>query len=309
MKNVSENTSIINNNEFDLVINKLKLELADSNYEKFKEILWSNAEVVRSYLYKANVDGDSGFIKAYVDDALPRFFRTIELAGPYMKGEVLEIGANPYLMTTLIDRLFNCKLTLTNFFRKNIYESSVSRGHQDLIMGNGPAKKMEFDDLNVELSEFPYKPETFDLILFCEVLEHIVLNPMNVLAKLKGLLKPGGVIILTTPNALRLINVAHMLAGKNFFDRFHEENGVYGRHNREYSLSEVASMFVDHGFQVLNQFTADRYNYDLIPMVVDSYEPAIKLPWSGSELLSILKSDLSMSCDDRGDNVYILAKK
>ncbi len=57
-----------------------------------------------------------------------------------------------------------------------------------------------YEDLShpVELSSLP--DSHFDIVLFSEILEHITFNPVEMWRQLYRLLKPGGRIVLTTPN-------------------------------------------------------------------------------------------------------------
>jgi SAM-dependent methyltransferase len=61
-------------------------------------------------------------------------------------------------------------------------------------------------------SPFPYERE-FDLVIAAEVIEHIV-ETDAFLANCAAVLKPGGTLILTTPNLLFWINRLRMLLGK-----------------------------------------------------------------------------------------------
>jgi ubiquinone/menaquinone biosynthesis C-methylase UbiE len=56
-------------------------------------------------------------------------------------------------------------------------------------------------DLNTQ--KLPYKDEAFDLITFTEVIEHIE-NHRFTLSEISRVLKPGGYLILSTPNILNL---------------------------------------------------------------------------------------------------------
>ncbi len=56
-------------------------------------------------------------------------------------------------------------------------------------------------DLNTQ--EFPYPENSFDLITCTEVIEHLE-NPRRLLRGIYRLLKPGGLVILTTPNILNV---------------------------------------------------------------------------------------------------------
>jgi SAM-dependent methyltransferase len=280
--------------------------------EESHALLWSSAETIRRYLYSFEIVGSgSAFIKPYVDDALARFFHTIDLLlAENTSGKILEVGANPYLMTILIKKLTDFDITLTNFFSLSVYDKEIGMARQTIrseIFG----EEYDFDyrTLNIELSEYPFEDNEFDKILFCEVLEHIVVDPLKVFGKLRRVLNPGGELVLTTPNAVRLINFAHILAGKNFFDKYHPQNGIYGRHNREFSLSEVTRLLQSEGFSIKTAKTLDRYNYDLCEMFVDSYDEQTRLPWTGSQLREILASIINARTDDRGDNIYVVAER
>lgn len=50
----------------------------------------------------------------------------------------------------------------------------------------------------VELAGFP--DDSFDLVLFSEIIEHITFNPVRFWSEIYRLLRPGGRIIVTTPN-------------------------------------------------------------------------------------------------------------
>ena len=187
-------------------------------WEECHALLWDSAEDIRRYLYSFEIVGsDKSFIKAYVDDALARFFHTIDLLAGRTTGSLLEIGANPYLLTILIRNISDFDTTLTNFFSLSVYDKEVAGGRQTVRSRIfGEEYDFSFKTLNIELSDYPFEDNEFDLVLFCEVLEHIVVDPLKVFEKIRRVLKPGGELILTTPNAVRLINFAHMLAGKNF---------------------------------------------------------------------------------------------
>ena len=104
----------------------------------------------------------------------------------------------------------------------------------------------------------PFPENHFDTILFTEVFEH--LNPASFEKLFKGIeycLKPGGRLILTTPNR-RALN-------KNFFipNRWAEpevdEEG-HG-HWKEYTLAEVLQCFEDTSLSIIRSETASFYSH------------------------------------------------
>jgi len=66
--------------------------------------------------------------------------------------------------------------------------------------------------------KIPYPDGFFSAILLIEVLEHLTVNPIYLLSEIKRVLKPGGKILLTTPNQLRLRGRIKVFFGKSMND-------------------------------------------------------------------------------------------
>ena len=71
----------------------------------------------------------------------------------------------------------------------------------------GEEKVFNFKLFNSETELYPYEDATFDVVLFCEILEHLIVDPIKAIAEINRVLKQGGYLILTTPNAARLDNI------------------------------------------------------------------------------------------------------
>jgi 2-polyprenyl-6-hydroxyphenyl methylase/3-demethylubiquinone-9 3-methyltransferase len=91
--------------------------------------------------------------------------------------------------------------------------------------------------------------DSFDAVLFCEILEHITFNPIPFWRRIHGLLRPGGIIFLTTPNSLKLLSVLGAwwnlvtlrrigLSVKQIMARV-----TLGHHWKEYSAREIGEYF------------------------------------------------------------------
>src|SRR5712691_6360873 len=75
----------------------------------------------------------------------------------------------------------------------------------------GPALDGIPIDYGVDLlRRLPYNDASFDVVLLVEVIEHLE-NHRSALGELARILKPGGVLILTTPNIMRLNSRLHFL--------------------------------------------------------------------------------------------------
>lgn len=101
----------------------------------------------------------------------------------------------------------------------------------------------------------------YDVMLFVEVLEHLLVNPLLLFRDFWDHLVPGGLLLLTTPNQSRVRNRLRLLAGRSI-----KENGRYPRepgktygHVIEYTRRELDRLFWFEGFvpvshRVVQQF-------------------------------------------------------
>jgi hypothetical protein len=74
-------------------------------------------------------------------------------------------------------------------------------------------------------------------------------------------MKPGGLLVVTTPNVARLGNVLAMADGRSIYDPY-SGFGPYGRHNREFSMPELLYLLEFAGFEHESSFTADAHLVD-----------------------------------------------
>lgn len=221
----------------------------------------SDAELRKVYSTWA-IDGEPrGHMDAYVADSFYRFVHTYSLASA-LTGRGLELGANPYFTTYLFDEHSGLDMELANYF--DGASPTVSQ-RLEYVGADGVAtvKQYESAQFNIEDDRFPYEDASFDVVLFCEILEHLLMNPVAVLREISRTLKMGGSMVLTTPNVCRLSNVVRMVEGVSIYDPY-SGYGPYGRHNREYTLDELVTLLEFVGFQVVESFTADGHDDLLI---------------------------------------------
>jgi SAM-dependent methyltransferase len=89
----------------------------------------------------------------------------------------------------------------------------------------------------------------FDFVFFAEVIEHLPIPGYIVLERLRKVLRPGGVIICTTPNLYRLRNLVFMALGQRIFDYFqYPDDEVALGHVLEYSRDHLSWQFKKAGF-------------------------------------------------------------
>ena len=116
----------------------------------------------------------------------------------------------------------------------------------------------DIDLFDAERDTFPYPDGHFAVVLCCEMIEHLLLDPMHMLLEIRRVLKPGGKLILTTPNCASLTSLACALHGRHNPQIYacYSRNPTDGRpHVREYTAYELQQLLIAGGFAVESLFT------------------------------------------------------
>lgn len=222
-----------------------------------------------NWLKSVHVEGAPNEIINYCIQDFRRFVYTYGLvkgASKNIKGRkgyCLELGANPYFTTILLKEFTPHEFVLANYFGDQ-HPAGV-QSQQVKFLEFKPEKQssaklfqiyLNYHHFNIENDSFPFDNASFDIVLFCEIIEHLLMDPAKVLREIRRVLKPNGQLILTTPNVGRLENVARMLSGANIYDPY-SGYGPYGRHNREYNKHDLYLLLTYVGFSIQEMFSAD----------------------------------------------------
>jgi SAM-dependent methyltransferase len=123
---------------------------------------------------------------------------------------------------------------------------------------DGKTFECTIDLFDAEVDTFPYPANHFQTVLCCELLEHLQRDPMQMMREIHRVLKPDGVLVLTTPNVASIRAVYTILDGHNpkHHNRYPRPFGSGGLARdpgdfREYSPTEIAQLLSDSGFVVL----------------------------------------------------------
>ncbi len=192
-----------------------------------------------------NVEEGVGYARHHVD----RFVKTLEWIPKIAKPvRVLELGASPYFMSVLVMKYLGYDVTPANFFGD--YGEQFDHSHSMVVTSKrfGESYVFAYRTFNVESERFPYRDGEFDLVLCCEILEHLARSPGHLLREAHRVLKPGGRVLISTPNAIRIENVVKLLRGENVYPAY-SGYGVYGRHNREYTPWELGELLKANHFE------------------------------------------------------------
>jgi len=154
--------------------------------------------------------------------------RKFILDNSYGNERILDIGcADGDFSACLVEKGFDC-------YGLEIMEDGIRKARE---------KKIKIIDGSF-LDKFPFPDNHFDFVFAGEVIEH-TFDDFFFLEEIYRILKPGGVLILTTPNLVSLGNRLLMLFGK--LPRF-----AYNEfHYRIYNLNLVISKMRQVNFQII----------------------------------------------------------
>lgn len=213
-----------------------------------EKLITSNMNNLRAVEILQNLNNDSALVPLEIRDwwinylhaHFSRYIEALSLIyqiAPKNK-KILEIGSMPGHFTILLKKL--------DF---DIEGVDISPERLEKLWDTNNIKVSKAD---IEIDPLPIESETFDVVVFTEILEHLRINPLRALREIYRILGKNGTILLSTPNITPLDRVKFLL-GKNFQDDPVEEFkklewlGHMG-HIRLYSLDETRKFLEAVGF-------------------------------------------------------------
>jgi 2-polyprenyl-3-methyl-5-hydroxy-6-metoxy-1,4-benzoquinol methylase len=116
----------------------------------------------------------------------------------------------------------------------------------------------------IRLEEFilPFEDEQFDLVIMCEVIEHLNFNPLPLLKEINRVGAPGSIFYVSMPNATSIyhrVAVAKGYAGgvqvSEFFEQLDPGNSLIANgHWREYTAAETRQLLEPLGYRIVDQY-------------------------------------------------------
>lgn len=230
----------------------------------------------------------------YLEIHIPRIGRTLGLVPPpRTSGRVLEMGAYMQMTPAL-------KFELGYGTVRGCYYGTSGRvDRKSIVSQQGETFECEIDHFDAERDPFPYADASFDTVLCCELIEHLVNDPMAMMSQINRILKCGGHLVLTTPNIVSARALSAILQGYHpaFFPPYirprKDGEEPEARHNREYAPMEIQHLLTDSGFEVVRLETGEFLE-----------EPHPEFRW-----VMHLLGRYQLMRDLRGDGIYALARK
>jgi 2-polyprenyl-3-methyl-5-hydroxy-6-metoxy-1,4-benzoquinol methylase len=190
----------------------------------------------------------------YLNDLKYSYVRTVKDVVPLLQKsmKVLEIGS---LFGVVSISLKQLGFAVTGADIPEFYESKKL---QELYAKNDIA----FDKVNLRDYKLPYADDSFDMVIMCEVMEHLNFNPLPVLKEISRVIRKDGYLYIAMPNQACIDNRLKLLAGKSvhepvqyFFDQLDKnKNYIVSLHWREYTMKETVEMIKRMGFSIANRY-------------------------------------------------------
>ncbi|MCI3986671.1 class I SAM-dependent methyltransferase [Bacillus vallismortis] len=174
--------------------------------------------------------------------------KLFDLVGPHAKN-ILEVGCAEGLFGAAVKEKTNC-----SYYGIESYPPAAEKAahHIDeVIMGD------------IETLKLPFQKNTFDHIIFGDVLEHLK-DPWAVLGNLKPYVKETGSILASIPHIGHISIFESLLSGKWTYT----QAGLLDKtHLRFFTLQEMKKMFHETGYNISQ--------IEPIPFTTDYYEKMI----------------------------------
>jgi SAM-dependent methyltransferase len=205
--------------------------------------------------------------RTYLEIHMRRIARTLTLTPPpFRTGRALELGTYMH-MAPALGQVFGYGEV------RGAYFGPLGKSESKAVTVKGrEVFRCTVDLFDAERDRFPYEDETFDLVLACEMFEHMLHDPMHMLLETNRVLTDGGAMILTTPNVASYTGVARVLeqsANPQLYSKYPDPRGEFAEteipHVREYTPQELGEAMTFAGFEVESLFTEiiPGYNCDL----------------------------------------------
>ena len=187
----------------------------------------------------------------YLDTHRTRLVKTLEITPPGgAEDRILEMGAYLQITPALHSKLGYGEV-------RGCYYGPAGRvDHRTVTSAEGETFTCDIEHFDAEKDRFPYDDEYFSTVICGELIEHLFEDPMHLMGEVNRILKPGGHLVLTTPNVAALRGISAILLGYHpgFFHAYikpaTDSDEVDARHNREYTAREIHKLLENSGFAV-----------------------------------------------------------
>ncbi len=191
--------------------------------------------------------------EVFANEAYDRFHdqrieSTLALVRAHGGGRVVEVGGHPWAMTARLLAEPNVTLAATVSAEEvSAWSDELPVTARDYEMRLEDGRRFAFRNYsaNVERTLFSVDAEA-DIVLACEIIEHVTRSPHTMLLNINRWLEPGGLVIITTPNGSQLENPFRVRPKMPAY-----RPAVYARHNYVFTMDGLRDLVECCGFAVV----------------------------------------------------------
>ena len=228
--------------------------------------------------------------ESYVQTHIRRFVETLNRIPPPQKStaKLLELGSC-FFFTPAINKFCGYHDISCADWSEGATNGVEQRVVKQLV--GSETHTFETRTFNAERDKFPYSDNTFQIVLSCEMLEHLSRDPMHMFWECNRILEQDGLLLLSTPNIVSARSLeAQLTSYPPYLWLQYNLKDAAQQHYHEHAPETIQTFLAASGFSIVELETAD---------VWAKSNPAIL------ELLKKLKCSQGL----RGDNIFVLAQK
>ena len=179
----------------------------------------------------------------YFQKAKDRMDRTLGLIREALPGStVADVGASPFYL------LYRA-LELGAKRGYDIYFANDDHPLRALRAIHSKVGSVELVHMNIESDRLPFADNSIDVLTACEVLEHLEYFPFRFVQEVRRVVRPGGLVCFTVPNAASIGNILKLVFQKNIFMKYRSD--PTGRHKHEFTRAELKAFVGYLGFDLV----------------------------------------------------------
>lgn len=178
--------------------------------------------------------------RGYVEEAEERYayLRELVLRTAPPPADLVDLGAAPGDQSLAFAAL-GFRVTAVDLGAAEWSDEPSGSLEQRLAAGG-----VAFVRCDLDKTPYPLADASFDVAVLTEVLEHLREYPLRSLQEIARTLRPGGALVLTTPNAAYVRNRVNLALGRTVHTPLND--WLYGephaRHAREYTVRELDTL-------------------------------------------------------------------
>ncbi len=177
--------------------------------------------------------------------------------------KVLECGCGPGHMSKVLKEHFNCDVTGIDL---DPASAEMAKSHCDRVLC------CDLDSIDLTSS---FEKDSFDVILFADVLEHLK-DPGRVLVQARDILAPKGFIVISIPNIAYAGVISGLILGEF---RYRDTGLLDSTHLRFFTASGIRDLLKKSGYRIRSwdsytvpfEFSEFKDTFQQLPDVIQAY--------------------------------------